>query len=445
MSRYLSLTSIIFLFLIVSCQKEKSFEQGKASKGSLQGNFGDCLAKTINGTYTATKSLADTNSIDVDVDVTQTGRYTIYTDTVNGYFFQATGTFSSIGSNTVHLKGFGTPGSAGTNDFIVFFDSSFCNLSVTVLPNSGSSGGTAVYSLQQGAGGSCMNATPAGTFTQGAALTSANKITIDVNVTATGTWNVTTSTIAGISFSGSGTFTTTGNQTITLTASGNPNASGDQSFPVTVGTSSCSFIITGGAGTNPPPTSSDDYFPLTQNSYWTYDDGAAGDTLKTIINGTATKGGKTYQRFVTTYESGPPNDTAFYRKDAASSYYTFVDTAGFGALGVKFTQVGLDVLFLKNSLTTGATWNSDFNATLSGFPVTVRFKSTCTNANASVTVNGVSYTNVYQISSVVQIGTAGTFTDIFSLPDSYYAKGVGLIEASDPFLGDQVIRYYKVF
>ncbi len=103
MSRYLSLTSIIFLFLIVSCQKEKSFEQGKASKGSLQGNFGDCLAKTINGTYTATKSLADTNSIDVDVDVTQTGRYTIYTDTVNAYFFQAAGTFSSIGSNTVHL------------------------------------------------------------------------------------------------------------------------------------------------------------------------------------------------------------------------------------------------------------------------------------------------------------------------------------------------------
>lgn len=272
MGRYLSFTSIFCLLLIVSCQKEKSFEQGRASTGSLQGNFGDCLAKTINGTYTATKSLADTNYIDVDVDVTQTGRYTIYTDTVNGYFFRATGTFSNIGSNTVRLKGFGTPGSSGTDDFIVFFDSSFCNLSVSVLSNSGTSGGTAVYSLQ-GSGGNCMNATPAGTFTQGVALTSTNKITIDVNVTTIGTWNVTTSNVAGISFSGSGTFTNTGNQTITLTGSGTPNASGTQSFPITVGTSSCSFTITVGAGTNPPPVNSNDYFPLTQNSYWTYDDG----------------------------------------------------------------------------------------------------------------------------------------------------------------------------
>ncbi|HTM90900.1 MAG TPA: hypothetical protein VL095_00670, partial [Flavisolibacter sp.] len=289
-----------------------------------------------------------------------------------------------------------------------------------------------------------MNAAPAGTFTQGTALTSENKVTIDVNVTTAGTWNVTTSTVAGIPFSGSGTFTTTGNQAITLTASGTPNASGDQSFPVTVGTSSCSFIIAVGAGTN-PPVNSNDYFPLTQNSYWTYDDGAGGDTLKTIISGTASKGGKAYERFVTTYESGPPNDTSFYRKDAAGSYYTFVDTSGFGALGLKFTQAGLDVLFLKNSLTTGATWNSDFNATASGFPVTVRFKYTCTKANASVTANGVNYTNLYQISSVIQIGAGGTFTDLFPLPDSYYAKGVGLIQASDPMLGDQVIRYYKVF
>lgn len=336
MSRYLSFVSVFLLLFLVSCQKEKSFEQGIISKGSLQDNFGDCLTKTINGVYTATKSLADTNYIDVEVDVTQTGRYTIYTDTVNGYFFRGAGVFSAIGANTVRLKGFGTPGSEGINDFVVFYDSSFCNVSVTVVPDAGGGGG------------------------------------------------------------------------------GTTNPSGD-------------------------------YFPLTQNSYWTYDDGAAGDTLKTIISGTATKISKTYQRFVTTYESGPPNDTSFYRKDAAGFYYTFVDTAGFGALGLKFAQAGLDVLFLKNSLTTGATWNSDFNATLSGFPVTVRFKSTCTNANASVTANGVSYTNLYQISTTMQIGAAGTFSDLYPFPDSFYAKGVGLIQASDPFLGDQVIRYYKVF
>jgi hypothetical protein len=142
MSRYLSFSPVFLFLLIVSCQKEQSFEQGIPAQGSLQGNFGDCLAKKIGGIYTATKSLADTNYIDVEVDVTKAGRYTIYTDTINGYFFRATGNFTAVGSNSVRLKGFGTPASAGTNDFIVVFDSSFCNLSVTVLPNGGNTGGT---------------------------------------------------------------------------------------------------------------------------------------------------------------------------------------------------------------------------------------------------------------------------------------------------------------
>jgi hypothetical protein len=142
MGRYLSFTSLLFLFLIVSCGKEGSFEQGKPSRGSLQNSAGDCLAKTIAGTYTAGQALSDSNYIDVTVDVTQTGRYTIFTDTVNGYSFKATGNFGSTGTATVRLKGFGTPASAGTNDFIVFYDSSFCSVSVTVAAGGGSGGGT---------------------------------------------------------------------------------------------------------------------------------------------------------------------------------------------------------------------------------------------------------------------------------------------------------------
>lgn len=443
MRRYLNLASVILLLIIASCQKEESFEQGLPAHGSLQGNFGDCLPKKVNGTYTATKSLADTNYIEVEVDVAMAGQYTIYTDTVNGYFFRGSGNFSTVGANTVRLKGFGTPSSAGTNDFVVVFDSSFCNLSVTVLPNSGSSGGTAVYTLL-GNGGNCMNFTPAGTYIQGIVLTSANTVTIDANVTTPGTWSITTPAVAGFSFSGSGTFTSTGNQTITLIAAGTPTASGSQTFPVAVGTSSCSFSITVAAGTNPPVTSTD-YFPLTQGSYWTYDDGAGGDTLKTTVNGSATIGGKVYQRFISVYESGPPNDTLYYRKDNTTNfYYTAVDTSAFSGFGLSFSQKTLDVLFLKNTLSTNATWNSDFSATLSGFPVTVRFKFTCANANASIISNGVTYNNVYQITAVVQAGAGTTFNDI-SLPQQmYYAKGIGLIQASDQFFGDQVIRYWQV-
>lgn len=334
MNRFLSFASVFFLFLIISCQKEKSFELGQISKGSLQDSLGDCLTKTVTGTYIAAKALNDSNFIDVDVNVSQTGRYTIYTDTVNGYYFRGTGSFSKTGLNTVRLKGAGTPGVVGTDDFYIFFDSTFCDVSVTV---------------QSGPGG-------------------------------------------------------------------------------------------GGGGTQ-----SGDYFPLTQNSFWTYDDGAGSDTSKITVSGTSTIGGKTYQRFVTTYELGPPNDTLYYRKDNTTGfYYNVVDTSIFSGL-VTFSQSTLDVLFLKNSLTNNATWNSDFNGKVQGQNITVRFKFTCVNANASLTANGVNYTNVYHITSVIQAGAAGIFNDISTPQDFYYAKGVGLIKISDQFLGDQVIRYYKVF
>jgi hypothetical protein len=335
MGRYLSYVSVFFLFLLVSCSKESSFEQGKISHGSLQGAFGDCLTKNVIGNYSAGKSLNDSNYIEVEVDVTETGRYTIYTDTVNGYFFKGTGNFSTPGTYTIQMKGAGKPETEGTNDFIVFYDSTFCNLSVTV--GSGSSSG-------------------------------------------------------------------------------------------------------GGGG-----TTSGDYFPLSQNSFWSYDDGAGSDTIKIMVSGAAAKGGKTYQRFVTTYESGPPNDTAFYRKDNATGfYYNAIDTSFFGG-AITFTQPVLDVLFLKNSLTNNATWNSDFPGKVQGVSVTVRFKFTCANANASVTANGVTYNNVYKITSVIQAGSGVGFSDISPLPDMYYAKGIGLIQSSDQLFGDQVIRYYEVF
>jgi hypothetical protein len=428
MSRYLSFASVFLLFLMVSCQKEKSFEQGKASRGSLQGSFGDCLTKTINGTYTATKSLADTNYMEVEVDVTETGRYTIYTDTVNGYFFRATGTFSSVGSNTVRMKGVGTPGSAGTNDFIVFFDTTFCNVSVTVLPDAGSSGGTAVYTLA-GSGGSCMNATPAGTFTQGAALTSANKITIDVNVTTAGTWNVTTSTVAGFSFSGSGTFTTTGNQTITLTASGTPNASGDQSFPVTVGTSSCSFTITVAAGTNPPPVNSNDYFPRTTNSSWTYitDGDTSIKVRRYVIAPTLSALGNVYNIFMED-EDGTIDSSGYYRR-SGSDYYVY------GEIGQSYgfdNPVRGEVIFLKDNVAANTTWTSgSFSGTAGGLPMQLRYKETILQKNVQVTVNGVNFSNTIVVKNQVEANISGTgWTDLtpaFGYILTYYSKGIGLV------------------
>ena len=44
-----------------------------------------------------------------------------------------------------------------------------------------------LYLLLQGSGSNCMNAAVSGNYQQGVALTSSNKVTIEVNVTTPGT------------------------------------------------------------------------------------------------------------------------------------------------------------------------------------------------------------------------------------------------------------------
>src|SRR5689334_13332665 len=104
MIRYL--VSIVFIAgVCFSCKKEKSFEQGLPAKGSLQDSLGNCMDKTVSGNYVAGKSLTDSNYIDVNVFVQTKGVYSIYTDTVNGYYFTGSGSFATTGQNTIRLKG----------------------------------------------------------------------------------------------------------------------------------------------------------------------------------------------------------------------------------------------------------------------------------------------------------------------------------------------------
>jgi hypothetical protein len=432
MSRYLSFAPVFVLLLIVSCQKETSFEQGKLSHGSLQDSLGDCLSKTVVGTYTAGKSLADSNFIDVTVNVTQPGRYTIYTDTVNGYYFKAAGTFSTAGTNTVRLKGAGTPGSAGNDDFFIFYDSSFCNVSVTVLANAGSSGGTAAYTLQDSSG-NCMSATVSGTYTQGVALTSSNKVDLHVNVTSAGTWNITTTTVAGFSFSGSGTFTATGVQTITLTASGTPTASGDQIFPVTAGSSLCSFTVTVGAGSTP----SGDYFPTTANSNWSYEfNGDPTDTLyRKAISTTKTAIGNTYNIFMETDDASQGFDSSGYYRKSNGSYYEYIDAGD--ELGLD-SSVWIEYIFLKDNVPVNTSWTSPtINGTIQGSAIILRDKFTILQTGVAVTVQGKSYPNTIVVEQRVEQSAGGIWVDVSAATGTlkiYYAKGVGMIkqEFTDP-------------
>lgn len=336
MNRFL--VALLGLFVVISsCSKEESFEMGTPAKGSLQSLGGECMPKIVHGTYSTGQALTDSNYVTVTIEVTGTGNYNIKSDTLNGFSFSGTGSFTGTGITTINLKASGTPAAAGINNFTIVFDSSACTFPVEAVAGTGGGGG----------GGGSANTS---------------------------------------------------------------------------------------------------YFPLTANSYWTYDQDGT-DTLKTLNSYSQTITGNSYRAFVSTYQSGT-KDTSFYRKDASNNFYNYVSAADLqnaaGGIPITFPAAGLDILFMKETLTTNATWNSDHSGTVSGFPVTIRFKFTVVNAAATVTVNSVSYSNVYQISMEPQFGTAGVFQPAGSAVTFYYAKGIGLIKLDDG-TSTQNIRYYQVF
>lgn len=231
----------IAVALSIGCQKELSIEASNSpARGSLQDDVsGDCLPKTVNGAYIAGTALVPANNtIAVQINVITTGTYLVYTDTVNGFFFRATGTFTTLGANTVTLRSNGTPFAAITTNFVVKLDSSVCDVQVTVLP---AGTGPAVFTLAGTP--SCTTPVIAGTYAMGNVLTASNKVTLNVNVTTAGTYNVSTApAVGGMIFSGSGSLAI-GAQTIVLTGTGTPSVAGNNTIPVTAGSSTCSFII----------------------------------------------------------------------------------------------------------------------------------------------------------------------------------------------------------
>ncbi len=154
-----SIKAFSFLMMIAvilfGCQKEYSVENGGTSgmaTGTLKsGGSGECLPSSVQGVYTAGIATNAANYINVDVDITALGSYTINTNIVNGYSFSATGVATTLGVQTIKLNASGTPVANGANTFTVKFGTSQCNLVVDVL-GAGSSNlwsfkvGTSLYS-----------------------------------------------------------------------------------------------------------------------------------------------------------------------------------------------------------------------------------------------------------------------------------------------------------
>lgn len=120
--------------LVYSCKKEYSYEGGPSSSGYLiKDNNNNCSQPSVSGNYMAGKTLSDSNFIEVRVHVTRAGMYSIKTGTVNGYSFAASGNFNDTGIVVVKLQASGKSLIAGTDFFNIEYDSTNCQMAITVL------------------------------------------------------------------------------------------------------------------------------------------------------------------------------------------------------------------------------------------------------------------------------------------------------------------------
>jgi hypothetical protein len=198
---------------------------------TLQGAGGVCTTPIIAGSYILGTALNSSNTVKITANVTTIGTYSITTTVANGMTFSASSVFAATGPQTITLVGSGTPVAATATTVTVAAGSGgSCTFVINITS-------AAVFTFD------CPSAIDNGTYEAGVALTPANTIDIDVNVTVAGSYSITTTAVNGITFSGSGTLVT-GPQTITLTGSGTPATAGNFPIQIVFGTASCAYTLT---------------------------------------------------------------------------------------------------------------------------------------------------------------------------------------------------------
>lgn len=339
---------ICAILLFLSCDKEKSYETPSktTSTFTLGGSPGSCTSATLAGNFIKGAALSASNTVTIEVTVTEKGSYNITTDTLNGYYFTGAGTFLSTGVQDIVLTAKGTPAVSGTDDFTLIPGNNIpgCMFSVTVLDKAPA---PAVYTLS-GSPSTCSSFTVNGSYGKDLALNSSNTVAVNVNVTTAGTYTIKTDTISGMYFSATGIFTSTGAQQVILKANGKPTATGNLVFTVKTGSSTCTFTVA-----------------VSGPSTYTFS-GGSGNCTGAVLSGTYT---------ASTSLTSANTATIQVNVTTPGAYSISTNTANgisFSASGT-FTTTGLQNVILTGSGTPTAEGSNTFTLNSNGcsFSVTV--------------------------------------------------------------------------
>lgn len=213
--------------------------------------------------------MTDTNYIVCQVDVIKTGTYVIYSDTLDGIYFHDNGSFTTVGFKEIIVRAFGRKSDSSGQIFLLRLNSSKCSFAIP--PPS-----KAVYSFSN-----CESTKVFGNYKAGQSLTTNDSVSMQVNVTAPGQYQMLTNKINGISFTASGNFAKTGLQFVHLKGIGTPAARGNFDFLVAAGNTNCGFVI--GTGYKNVDTSMYFRFQVGNSQFGGYLDSAIGGSFLSAI------------------------------------------------------------------------------------------------------------------------------------------------------------------
>jgi len=132
---------VILSITIMGCKKDLDTiqpnpEGGQLLAGPKASAAGSIVSSgtVINGVFYGGIALNSANSVTLKVTITTAGTYNISSNTVNGYNFSKSGSFTSTGTQYVTLPGNGTPLATGINTFTVTFGTN-CTFAVVVVNN----------------------------------------------------------------------------------------------------------------------------------------------------------------------------------------------------------------------------------------------------------------------------------------------------------------------
>jgi hypothetical protein len=264
--------------------------------------------------------------------------------------------------------------------------------------------------------GNCEPVVLNGVYQQGISTTASNTVQVQVTVASPGTYTIFTDPVNGITFSNTATFTTTGQQSVLLNATGVPAFSGDQNFTLHYGNSQCAFKVTFLPGAAP----SNDYYPLTINTDWTYGSGVDSFMYK-VLPSTKNIGGNTYS-ILGDYDvpSMQFNDTAFYLRKNSGNYYSYMNLTNIFQFD---QQISSEIIILKDNVAQGTSWTSStVTGTIGNVPASVSFKFTILQKAVPAIVGHFNFTDVIKVKM-------DTFLNSMPVGSSemWYSRNVGLI------------------